>query len=110
MVAALQRAGVTIVPGTDAFAGLGLHRELELYALGSIPPLEVLGLATLVPARVTKRDRDLGSIDPGKLADLVLVEGDPGERLSDIRNTSLVVKNGVLLDPLALYAAVGVLP
>jgi imidazolonepropionase-like amidohydrolase len=109
-VAALHRAGVVIVPGTDAFAGFGLHRELELYVRAGIPALDVLRIATIVPARVTKRDDELGSIAPGKLADLVLVDGNPAERISDIRRTALVMKDGVLFDPAQLHAAVGVLP
>ena len=52
LVGTLHRAGVTIVPGTDALAGFSLHRELELYAKAGIPPAEVLRIATLVPALV----------------------------------------------------------
>ncbi len=107
-VKALYDAGVTIVPGTDAFAGFAYHRELELYAQAGIPANEVLRIATLVPARMMKRDSELGSIAPGKLADLVLIDGNPAERISDVRKTALVVKNGVVYEPDALYRAVGV--
>jgi len=110
LVKMMYDAGITIVPGTDAFAGFALHRELELYAEAGIPPAEVLRIATIVPARVTKRDRELGSIAPGKLADLVLVDGNPAERIADIRRPVLVVKDGVMYVPDELYEAVGVRP
>ena len=110
MVAMLYREGITIVPGTDALPGFALHRELELYAQAGIPAPEVLRIATLGAARVARRDRELGSIVPGKLADLILVDGDPASRISDIRNVSLVIKDGVIYDPAELWTAVGVLP
>ncbi|HEY0159522.1 MAG TPA: amidohydrolase family protein [Thermoanaerobaculia bacterium] len=110
LIAELHRAGVTIVAGTDALAGFALHRELELYAQAGIPNADVLRIATLVPAQVLKRDRDLGTIEPGKLADLIVVDGDPLRNMSDIRNVVTVVKDGVVFDPKALYAEVGVRP
>jgi imidazolonepropionase-like amidohydrolase len=110
LVKLMHDSGVDIVPGTDATAGFALHRELELYVDAGIPAPEVLRIATLVPARVTKRDPELGSIAPGKLADLVLVDGNPAERISDIRRATLVVKDGLMYVPDELYAAVGVRP
>jgi imidazolonepropionase-like amidohydrolase len=110
LVKLMHDAGITIVPGTDAFAGFALHRELELYVEAGIPPAEVLRIATIVPARLTKRQRELGSVAPGKLADLVLVDGNPAERIGDIRHPVLVVKDGVMYVPDELYAAVGVRP
>ena len=108
MVAMLHRAGVPIVPGTDGMAGFALHHELELYARAGIPANEVLQLATIGSARVAGREADLGSVAPGKLADLVLVDGDPATRTADIRNVVLVMKDGVLYRPEELWAAVGV--
>jgi hypothetical protein len=110
LVRTLHDAGVTIVPGTDALAGFSLHRELELYAEAGIPPAEVLRMATLGAARVMKKDAELGSIEPGKLADLILVDGDPLARMSDIRRVALTVKDGLVFDPAAVYATVGVKP
>ena len=109
-VRALYDAGVPIVAGTDALAGFSLHRELELYAEAGIPAPEILKIATLGSARVMKRDGDLGTIAPGKLADLILVDGDPTARISDIRRVTLTVKDGVVYDPAALYATIGVKP
>lgn len=108
MVAALHEAGVVIVPGTDAMAGFALHRELELYQEAGIDPVDVLRIATLGSARVARRDGELGSIEAGKLADMVLIDGDPTRDISALRNTVLVVKDGTLYDPAALYRAIGV--
>jgi hypothetical protein len=110
MVKLLYDSGVTLVAGTDGPAGFTLHRELELYVQAGIPASEVLRLATLGSARVLKQDRDLGSIAPGKLADLILVDGDPARNISDIRRTQLVIKDGAMFDPAALYRSVGVTP
>jgi cytosine/adenosine deaminase-related metal-dependent hydrolase len=110
MVKLLYDAGVPLVAGTDGPAGFTLHRELELYVQAGIPASEVLRLATLGSARVLKQDRDLGSIAPGKLADLILVDGDPARNISDIRHTRLVIKDGAIFDPAALYRSVGVTP
>ncbi|HEV2705014.1 MAG TPA: amidohydrolase family protein, partial [Pyrinomonadaceae bacterium] len=110
MVKMLYDAGIPIVAGTDALPGFALHRELELYAEAGIPAAEVLRLATLGAARVMKRDGELGSVAPGKLADLILVEGNPAERISDIRRVSLVVKDGHVYETAALYRSIGVRP
>lgn len=110
MVKLLYDSGITIVAGTDSMAGFSLHRELELYAQAGIPASKVLQIATLGAARVMKRDNELGSIKPGKLADLILVDGDPTERISDIRRVCTVVKNGTVYQTSALYQAIGVRP
>ena len=108
MIKVLHDAGITLVPGTDAMPGFGMHRELELYEKAGIPAPEVLRMATIGAARVMKRDKELGSIAPGKLADLVLVDGDPAQRVADIRHTSLVIKDGNIYEPAALYKSIGV--
>jgi imidazolonepropionase-like amidohydrolase len=110
LVKALYDAGVRIVAGTDALSGFSLHRELELYVDSGIPAPDALRIATLGSARVMKRDGELGSIAPGKLADLILVDGDPVSRISDIRRVVLTVKDGTLYDPAALWRTVGVKP
>jgi hypothetical protein len=110
LVALLHRQRVRVVAGTDALSGFALHRELELYAEAGIPPVDVLYLATLGAAQVMKRDGELGTIAAGRLADVVLVDGDPTVRMSDIRRTRLVVKDGVVYEPDRLYATIGVTP
>jgi imidazolonepropionase-like amidohydrolase len=110
MTKAFYDAGIPIVAGTDGLAGFTLQRELELYVKAGIPAPKVLQLATLGAARVMKRDQELGSIVPGKLADLLLVDGDPTTDISDIRKVEMVVKDGVVYKTEDLYKAIGVQP
>ena len=89
LVARLDRLGVTLLPGTDAPLrnsppGFGLHEELALWARAGIPPARILRAATYEPARYFGMLDSLGTIAPGRLADLVLLDADP---LADIRNT-----------------------
>jgi imidazolonepropionase-like amidohydrolase len=107
-VGLLHRSGVQIVAGTDALAGFSLHRELELYAKAGIPNADVLRIATLVPAQILKREKDLGTIEAGKLADFIMIAGNPLERMSDIRRVSLVVKDGKVYRPAEIYRELGV--
>jgi imidazolonepropionase-like amidohydrolase len=110
LVGMMYRAGIPIEDGTDSMPGFSYHRELELDVMAGIPPEKVLQDATLNSARIMNLDRDLGSITPGKLADLTLVDGDPAANISDVRKTALVVKDGVLYRPAELYFALGVEP
>jgi imidazolonepropionase-like amidohydrolase len=110
MVHLLYANGITIVPGTDGWAGFGLHRELELWVKAGIPAPAALRIATLVSARVMKHDDQRGSITPGKLADVILVNGDPLTNISDIRKVETVVKNGVVYRSAELYRALGIKP
>jgi imidazolonepropionase-like amidohydrolase len=110
MVKELFDGGVQLVAGTDNFAGFAYDRELEIYNEAGVPNAAVLQMATLGSARVMKKDKDLGSVTAGKLADLILVDGDPTQQISDIRKVSLVVKDGVVLDPSEIYRFLGVAP
>jgi amidohydrolase family protein len=110
MTKRMYDAGIPILAGTDATAGLMLHRELELEVEAGIPPAKALQIATFNAARLLKQDKDLGSIAPGKRADLVLVEGNPADHISDIRRCRLVVKNGVLYKSADVYAAAAIKP
>ncbi len=106
----LYRSGLSIEDGTDNMAGFALHRELEIDVEAGIPANVVLQNATLNAAKIMNMDKDLGSIAPGKLADLVLIDGDPTKNISDIRKTALVVKDGVIYKPAELYTELGVTP
>jgi len=110
LLKALYDSGVTIIPGTDALAGYTLHHELELYARAGIPPAEVLRLATLTSAQVIGADGERGVIAPGKLADLILVDGDPSTQIADINQVTLVMKGGQLYDPARIEQALGIAP
>jgi imidazolonepropionase-like amidohydrolase len=106
----MYAAGIPIEAGTDSMAGFALHRELELDVEAGIPAPEVLRLATLGAARIMGFERDLGTVRPGKLADVVLVDGDPAQRISDVRKTVLTVKDGVVYRAAELDAEMGVKP
>ncbi len=106
----MHDAGIAIVPGTDGEPGVLLARELELYVKAGLSPGNALQMATLVPARMMRLDQDLGSIAPGKLADLFLVDGDPSQDISTVRNVRLVVRNGAFYDAAALDEAIGIRP
>jgi imidazolonepropionase-like amidohydrolase len=99
---------VTLVVGTDSLNGFGLDRELELWQQAGIPARDVLRAATIGAARVMKRDAELGSIAPGKLADVVLVDGDPLADVSAMRRVAVVMKDGALVDRDSLCDALGV--
>jgi imidazolonepropionase-like amidohydrolase len=103
VVGAMRRAGVRILAGTDVGGALivpgdSLHRELELLVEAGLTPMEALQSATRNPAVFLGRISDLGTIERGKLADLVLLDSNP---LDDIRNTRrvrAVVTRGRLLE------------
>jgi imidazolonepropionase-like amidohydrolase len=102
----MYKAGVPIVSGTDG-SGIEIIRELEIYHEAGLKPAEALAAATITPARLLQVDKKTGSIKVGKAADLVLVEGDPSQRLSDLRQTRLVMLDGKLMDADALRTAAG---
>lgn len=97
-------AGVLVVAGTDAgnigtFHGPAIVRELELLVEAGLGSAEALAAATAGAARALGRERDLGSVEPGKLADLVVLDASP---LADVRNVTrirAVVKGGVARRP-----------
>jgi imidazolonepropionase-like amidohydrolase len=100
-----SRAGVKIIAGTDGpglgtlVPGYGLHHELQLLVESGLSPEQALRAATLTAAEALGKDKDLGSVEPGKLADMLIVEADP---LADIRNASkiqLVIKGGKQYQP-----------
>lgn len=103
IVGEMQRAGVGIMAGTDVWpVGFSLHGELQLMVQAGLTPMQALQTATLNPARYLGREKELGTIGVGKLADLVLLDADP---LADIRNTQridAVVVDGKLLQKPAL--------
>jgi imidazolonepropionase-like amidohydrolase len=107
MVAAVVKAGGRVIAGTDSPInpyGLTLLMELEHYVRGGLTPAEAIRTATAVPAEAMGMGADLGTIEAGKLADLVVVDGDPLTNITDIRRTRSVVKDGVLYEMEALLA------
>jgi imidazolonepropionase-like amidohydrolase len=108
---ALHRAGVPIVAGTDVgVPGHTLHRELELYVKAGMTPLEAIQAATITPARVMKLDNEVGTIQAGRRADLIVLDANPVENISNIRKVRLVMTQGRLFDCAKLWEIVGFHP
>lgn len=107
-------AGIPLVAGTDSTAGFGLQRELELYVQAGIPAAQALKIATWNGAKYSDRLTEIGSIERGKRADLLLVDGDPVADIRAIRRVALVIQGlgneTRALSPAALYQSMGVLP
>jgi imidazolonepropionase-like amidohydrolase len=110
LLKAVHDAGVTILPGTDSLAGYELHHELELYVKAGIPAAEVLRMATLTPAVVMGVNKDRGLIAAGKLADMILIDGDPTKNIRDLNKITTVIKGGKVFDPAAIEKSLGILP
>jgi imidazolonepropionase-like amidohydrolase len=87
-------------------AGYSNQRELELLVEGGLTPLEAIKVGTLNGATFLGRSDTIGSIALGKQADLVVLAGDPSARIADVRNVTLVFKQGVGYDPGKLIASV----
>jgi hypothetical protein len=102
--------GVPILAGTDYFTGFTVLRELELYAMAGIPTIDVLRIATLNAAKVVGQEAKTGSINEGKYADLVLVDGNPLEDITTLQKATLVVQGDRIYQPAAIYSAIGVIP
>ena len=97
----LNEAGVLLLAGTDVgvplqVPGISLHVELERLVEAGLSPLEALQAATLNPARVLRMADSLGSIEPGKLADLVLLDANPLEDIHNTQRIRAVVADGRL--------------
>ncbi|MGM9480206.1 amidohydrolase family protein [Roseateles sp. NT4] len=99
----LSRAGVnTSIGAHGQREGLGTHWEMWMFVMGGMTPHEALRTATINPARNFGMEKDLGSLEPGKLADLVVIDGNP---LADIRQTDRIVQvmqNGRLFDAMTM--------
>jgi imidazolonepropionase-like amidohydrolase len=107
LVGALHQAGVPLLAGTDVgnpflVVGASLHEELGLLRRAGLSPLEALRSATIDPARFLGATDSLGTIAPGKLADLVLLDADPLADIGNTRRIRAVVANGRYLDRQAL--------
>lgn len=106
----LYDSNIRIVPGTDGFAGFDLHRELELYVKAGIPSAKVLQIATSGAAAVAGKSNEWGVIKTGRKADMVLIDGNPVDNISDIRKAVLVIRKDELYDAAKLYNALSIKP
>jgi len=111
IIGALHRAGVPIVAGTDlTVPGYSLHREIELYVQAGFTPMEAIQAATIVPARAMGLEKESGTLQPGMRADILVVNGNPLERISDTRNVRFVIADGRYFEPAPLWKSVGFTP
>lgn len=106
----LDRNGIRLLPGTDDGIGLSLHREIELYTRAGISPAAALCMATLGSADYLGQAHDRGTIERGKIAEFVLVAGDPTRDITAIRRPRLVMRGGAIYYPSEIYQALGVTP
>jgi imidazolonepropionase-like amidohydrolase len=99
LVNAMNRTGVQLLAGTDMalYPGFSLHDELGLLVQAGLTPMEALQSATRNPARYFGLQNSLGSIEKGRLADLVLLDADPLKDIDNTRKIFAVVLNGRLL-------------
>lgn len=101
LVGAMQRAGVPLIAGTDggpySVPGFGLHQELALLVKAGLTPMEALQAATINPAKFLGESDVLGTVEQGKIANLVLLEANPLEDISNIERIDAVVVNGRFL-------------
>jgi imidazolonepropionase-like amidohydrolase len=102
LVGAMQKAGVGILAGTDAsnpfcMPGFSLHDELGLLVKAGLTPMQALQSATLNPARFNDQEKDLGTIQKGKIADLLLLDANPLDDISNTRKIDSVIYGGKVL-------------
>lgn len=104
-----NKAGVRIIAGTDGpgvgrlMPGFGLHRELELLVEAGLTPLQALRSATSTAAEALGKEHDLGTVESGKLADVVILDADPLITVQNLRKIHLVVQNGNTYVPESLF-------
>lgn len=106
----LDDAGVQLLPGTDDGTGFSNLREMEVYVAAGIPAGRALYLSTLGAERYFKRDHELGTIERGKLADFILVDGDPTADISALRRNRMTMVGGVAFFPAEIYEHLSIRP
>jgi imidazolonepropionase-like amidohydrolase len=110
-VGVLHHAGITIVAGTDqTVPGYSLYREIELYVKAGFTPMEAIQAATIVPARVMGLDRELGTVEAGKNADVIVLGANPLDNIHNIRTVEYVISGGKMYKCADLWRSVGFKP
>jgi len=103
----IHAAGGVVACGTDQSSGPAVHRELELLVASGIAPLDVIRIATYNSAVFLGKADQLGSVQPGRLADLVVLDADPGVSIDNAKAIAFVMKNGEIVDESKLPLAGG---
>jgi imidazolonepropionase-like amidohydrolase len=103
----LNRRHILILAGTDGI-GFELIRELELYVQAGLKPEEALATATINPATACGLSEQTGSLAKGKLAELALINGDPSQRIGDLRQVELVMRDGKIMEAQRMREALGI--
>jgi imidazolonepropionase-like amidohydrolase len=106
----LHENGIRLLPGTDDGTGFTLHRELELYAKAGMTPAEVLRAGTLLPEEYLGHSNELGTIERGKMADFLLLAGDPTKDIAAIELPRMVSKGDAIYFPSEIYQALSIRP
>ena len=95
------KAGGIIRAGSDpnnGLPGLGVHEEMVMFVEAGLTPMQAVQAATINVAKAFRKDTDFGTVEPGKVADLIAVEGDPLKDMWTVQNVKLVVLNGQVVD------------
>lgn len=104
IIGSMQRAGVKLMTGSDfganplLFPGWGVHDEMALFVRAGLTPMEAIQAATRNPAQFLNLDRSVGTVEKGKLADLVLLDANPLEDISNTRKINSVIFQGRMMD------------
>ena len=106
----VHAAGGVVAAGTDQSSGPALQRELELLVAAGIKPFDVLTIATHNGAVLLGKADQLGSVEPGKLADLLLLNADPTADINNVKKIAFVMKGGQIIDETLLPLAGGKQP
>ena len=110
-IKAAHDVGVPLITGTDeGIPAYSVYREMELFVKAGFTPMEALQAATSVSAKAMRVDNDLGTIEKGKRADLLVLDANPIENISNIRTVRFVMKDGKLFDSAALWTVAGFKP
>ena len=94
----IDAGGGIVALGTDQSIGPAAHRELELLVGGGISTMDAIRIGTLNSARFLGKDRDMGSVEEGKIADLVLLNANPLDDINNAKQISMVMKAGKIID------------
>ena len=110
-IKAAHDAGVPLITGTDeGIPAYSVYREMELFVKAGFTPMEALQSATSVSAKAMRVDADVGTIETGKRADLLVLDANPIDNISNIRTVRMVMKDGKMFDSAALWTVAGFKP